>query len=237
MDTQKLIQFYIKEKLENNKLTDIENKEKNNLLEICNDFVDKIKNKCSLLYNLRIFEIKEKSSGLLSIFTLFILPCFLVSIFLPFMFSYVFIYVINYFEESTPFIAIRFGFGINDLHQNGLYKYLISFFEQKINIKLEKDNKSNKNDNKKLMEHKEEKMTIKGEQNEQEEKKIFNENEKKMNAIIEATNCFFEQILLYIGPIQIIIKAKELSKEIFDFFENLKNKKENEWNFLIEEIL
>ena len=43
---------------------------------------------------------------------------------------------------------------------------------------------------------------------------------------------FFEKILIYIGPIQVLIKAKELSIEIFDLCESLKNRKENDWNLI-----
>jgi len=42
---------------------------------------------------------------------------------------------------------------------------------------------------------------------------------------------------LYIGPIQLFIKAKELSKDLFDLFEELKNRKENEWiTYRIQEL-
>ncbi len=40
---------------------------------------------------------------------------------------------------------------------------------------------------------------------------------------------FYEKLLLYIGPIPLFIKTKELSKELFDLFEELKNRKEKEW--------
>ena len=40
---------------------------------------------------------------------------------------------------------------------------------------------------------------------------------------------FFEKLLSYIGPIPLFIKTKELSKELFDLFEELKNRKEKEW--------
>ena len=60
--------------------------------------------------------------------------------------------------------------------------------------------------------------------------------DQKMNDIktkeiqkIENTNEFFMKLLFYIGPIQCLIKAKELSKELFDLFEELKNRKEKEW--------
>ena len=51
-----------------------------------------------------------------------------------------------------------------------------------------------------------------------------------MIEIINLATYFFEQILKYIGPIQVLIKAKELSIEIFDLFESLENRKENDWN-------
>ena len=47
----------------------------------------------------------------------------------------------------------------------------------------------------------------------------------------------FEDIIYYIGPIQCALKAKELFIQIFDLFEKLSEKKENEWNtFKIEQI-
>ena len=51
------------------------------------------------------------------------------------------------------------------------------------------------------------------------------EIQKKMKSCDE----FFEKLLSYIGPIPLFIKTKELSKELFDLFEELKNRKEKEW--------
>ena len=48
---------------------------------------------------------------------------------------------------------------------------------------------------------------------------------------------FFKKLLFYIGPIQCLIKAKELSKNLFDLFEELENRKENDWiTYRIHEI-
>ena len=56
--------------------------------------------------------------------------------------------------------------------------------------------------------------------------------QKKIN---EKTYQIFEKIIEYIGPIQCLIKAKELSKEIFNLFNYLENKKD--WiTFKIEKI-
>lgn len=232
-DTQSLINFYIKEKFNIIDLSDTENKEKNYLTIECNNFVNKMKNKCSLLYNLTIFEIKEKS-GFLSLYTLIMLPFLLVSLFLPYMFNYACIKIFNFLDKSVPFISIQFGFGIKDLENYGLKKHYISFIEKRTNINL--NSKTDKN-NLKKDDEKETTITSKDENNEKEREKKIKENEKKMKKLIEASNSFFEQLLLYIGPIQILIKAKELSKEIFNLLENLKNRKENEWNsFKVEEI-
>ena len=49
--TKKLIKYYIKEKVEKKMLNKEENEEKKVLLKKCNDYIDKKKNECSLLYN------------------------------------------------------------------------------------------------------------------------------------------------------------------------------------------
>ena len=47
----------------------------------------------------------------------------------------------------------------------------------------------------------------------------------------------FEDLIYYIGPIQCLIKSKELFEQIINLFGELKNKKEDDWNtFKIEEI-
>ena len=67
----------------------------------------------------------------------------------------------------------------------------------------------------------------KNEKNEEEKEK-----EKKILEVMDLAENFFEKILIYIGPIQVLIKAKELSIEIFDLCESLKNRKENDWNLV-----
>ena len=57
--TKNLIKFYIKEKLAKNDLNKEEKKEKETLFKRCNDYVDNKKNKCSLLNNIEILDIKK----------------------------------------------------------------------------------------------------------------------------------------------------------------------------------
>ena len=76
-------------------------------------------------------------------------------------------------------------------------------------IEKEKNEEEKTNDNEK-------KEEFKNENNEEEKK----ENERKIIEIINLAENFFEKIMLYIGPIQVLIKARELSVEIFDFFES-----------------
>ena len=54
-------------------------------------------------------------------------------------------------------------------------------------------------------------------------------NAKESQEIKKSISEFFKKLLLYIGPIQCLIKAKDLSKNLFDLFEELKNRKEKEW--------
>ena len=47
----------------------------------------------------------------------------------------------------------------------------------------------------------------------------------------------FLNILYFIGPIQCLIKARESLMEIYDSFESLSNRNENDWNaFKIQKI-
>ena len=69
------------------------------------------------------------------------------------------------------------------------------------------------------------------------DKKDDNSNAKEIEKIFKSYYEFFKNLLLYIGPIQLFIKAKELSKDLFDLFEELKNRKENEWiTYRIQEL-
>ena len=58
--TKNLINYYILEKIQNKSLSSSERKELNLIYDECNEFVKKIKNSCSLLYDLNILDIKTK---------------------------------------------------------------------------------------------------------------------------------------------------------------------------------
>ena len=53
-NSQKLINYYIKEKIQKKSLSKEEEKELDSLYNKCNEFVKKLKNQCSILYNLDI---------------------------------------------------------------------------------------------------------------------------------------------------------------------------------------
>ena len=62
------------------------------------------------------------------------------------------------------------------------------------------------------------------------------ENKKDIQIMMKSCHEFLKNLLFYIGPIQCLIKAKELSKELFDLFEEFKNRKDNEWNYKLHEF-
>ena len=70
---------------------------------------------------------------------------------------------------------------------------------------------------------------------------IFKENEynKLKGEVLEKKyQNIFKDILYYIGPIQCLIKAKEIFEQIINLLDNLSNKHEEEWNkFHIKKIL
>ena len=56
---KKLISYYIK-KIKNKSLSNEEKNEASLLYDKCNQFVQSVKEKCSILYNLNVLELKEK---------------------------------------------------------------------------------------------------------------------------------------------------------------------------------
>jgi len=198
--TKRLIKFYIKKKIEMNKLNKEEKEEKKTLLKKCNDYIDIKKNECSLLYNLEILNIKKgnKLKKAIGIFTgIIIYPLLFVSIFfLPSFISLgLYQFVDIFFDEYILSLSIKYGFDDQDLIEYDLKKYLVEKVDDK------------------------EKTT---------DQKMDNIKTKEIQKIKNA-NEFFEKLLLYIGPIQCLIKAKELSKNLFDFLEELKNRNEKDW--------
>ena len=53
---------------------------------------------------------------------------------------------------------------------------------------------------------------------------------KNKEKSIEKIKKFFEDIIYYIGPIQCALKSRETIIQIKEIFENLSNKKDDEWN-------
>ena len=66
---------------------------------------------------------------------------------------------------------------------------------------------------------------------------IGNSKEMSGEKFQKKCNEFFEDLIYYIGPIQFLIKSRELFDQILNLLEELKNKKDEDWNkFKIEKI-
>ena len=227
--TKNLIKFYVKEKIEKNELNKEEKDKKKNLLKRCNDYIYIYIKECSLLNNLEILNIRKDSKLMLSIglfsYILF-LPFFMPLLFLP---SFATIYPLNFFLNCLDYcilpLAIQYGFDDKDLVEYDLKKYLIEKGDKGDKLIKDENEKKNIDENKKEKTNKED-----NEKNEKEEMNdIKTDKVKEIQKIMELPYFFFENLLLYIGPIQLLIKSKELSKEIFDLFDELKNRKEKDW--------
>ena len=164
------------------------------------------------------------SIGLFSyiLFLPFLMPLF----FLP---SFATIYPLNFFLNCLDYcilpLAIQYGFDDKDLIEYDLKKYLIKKEHKGDKLIKDENEKKNIDENKKEKTNKED-----NEKNEKEEMiDIKTDKVKEIQKIMELPYFFFENLLLYIGPIQLLIKSKELSKEIFDLFDELKNRKEKDW--------
>ena len=144
-------------------------------------------------------------------------------------------YFISYVERE---VKLKIDL-VEDESKLKIYKEAENYIEKEM---IEEDNESKikefkgeedfiiieKEKNEKTEECKNEKTEeCKNEKNEEEKEK-----EKKILEVMDLAENFFEKILIYIGPIQVLIKAKELSIEIFDLCESLKNRKENDWNLI-----
>ena len=231
-DTKQLIQYFIQEKIKNNKLNSFENKDKKSLQKKCNDFVNKIKNECSLLYNHKLFNIK-KASNLESPLILILFPFIFASFFLPSFISYGLAVILDFLKETTIDIANEFGFEKKDLEYYNLEKYLKSFNNE--NIKTINDSKNDKKI--KLMKDNEKNSKIIENDTPKDEETNQPISETKISEIIKSNKQLFEDLLLYIGPIQCLIKGKEVSLIIFKIFDVFRNRKEKDWNlFNVEKI-
>ena len=72
---------------------------------------------------------------------------------------------------------------------------------------------------------------------EKEEKEQKEEKDFDFEKFEEKYKKFFEKIIYYIGPIQCLIKSKELFFQIINLLSDLSKRKEEEWNkFQVEQI-
>ena len=231
-NTKNLIKFYIKEEIEKNKLNKEEKEEKQTLLKRCNDFIDRKKKECSfLINNLKLLNIKKGNIftfGIGILAKIILVPIIVVSSYLPTIVNYsIFRFAYSFFDEYILPLSIQYGFDDKDLIEYDLKKYLIKIGEQ--GKKIIKDDKKSENMDENIKEKKnQENNEINGKEKII-DKKNDNNNAKEIQKLMEPCKEFFNNLLLYIGPIQLLIKSKELSKDLFDLFEELKNRKEKEW--------
>ena len=196
-NVQKLIDFYISEKIEKKPLTNEQSEEYKSLYTKCVDFVNNYKNSCSLLYNLEILNKKSKivyenEKNLLIFCSIIAMTIVLYPVALM---------IICTNNNEINKIALLYGFGENDLKEYGLNEYI--------------NNKRN-----------EIKESIKEENNEL----LF---QKELSELTK----FFKDIMYYIGPIQCLIKSKEMFDQIVDLLNGFSVKSEENWNeFKIEKI-
>lgn len=225
-----LIKFFIKEKIEKNKLNKEEKEEKKTLMNRCNEYIDKNKmNAHFCLNNNKIqildFEVNKFKLGI-GFLTLFLIgPYAMISFLLPtFVISSIANIYIFIFEEFFFSTSIQYGFDEKDLIEYDLKKYII---ENNVQEKIINEEKENKNNDENIKEKIKEEYEIIEEEKMIEKKD--NNNIKEIQKKMKYCDEFFEKLLSYIGPIPLFIKTKELSKELFDLFEELKNRKEKEW--------
>ena len=186
-DVKKLVQFYKKEKLEKKSLEKRENNELNNIYKECNKLVINYKNKCCILYNLDILNIKTKTKCWIGIIGSVITYTFSICLVLPIIAFFFFMKL--YKNNCINNLAIKYGFGEKEIYEYELDKYVYK-------------------------------------------KEIMNEKdfEKK-------TEEFFKDLTYYIGPIQCLLKAKEMYNQILDLLTELSNKNEKSWNdYKVEKI-
>ena len=218
--TKNLIKLFIKEKLEKNELNDEEKKEKKEFLKKCNDYADKRKKECSLIYDLNIKKIGILKESLmwLALFPNALLTPFILlpGLLLPSFIIYEYCKSIRFLASNTLFLN-QYGFDEKDLIKYDLKKYLIK----------KDDDKKEENI---INEEKEKENIVNDDNNDNKKKKLNKEDiEKSVRKKYEETAIFFQKLSSFLGPIQLLIKAKEISKELFDLFEELKNRKEKEW--------
>ena len=132
---KKLISYYIK-KIKNKSLSNEEKNEASLLYDKCNQFVQSVKEKCSILYNLNILELKEKwKKNLYSVLIWLTAP--LLIFYLPLV-----LIPESYYRASLiDVLAINYGFDEKDMKKYGLDEYIYEksekFEEEKIKQKFE----------------------------------------------------------------------------------------------------
>ncbi len=100
--------------------------------------------------------------------------------------------------HTLNMIAIKYGFGENDIYDYGLEKYIYQKEKNEKNEKIDKE---------------------------------------KLEELQEKWKNLFEDILYYIGPIQCLIKSKELTQQIINLLDEISNRNEDSWNtFKVEKI-
>ena len=197
-NTKRLIEIYIKEKLNKISLSKSEEEEYKSLYNLCNNFVQEIRKECSTLYNLSLLNAKSKEVKYAGyIFAGISLVTSSILTFLSFGLNVLILmpayYLSLYFAKKNIIhnLALKYGFSEKDINDYGLHDFVYG-----------------KDDNSK-----------------------FDENSwKKIKTL-------FEDIIYYIGPIQCLIKARESLLDVYNSFESLSNRNENEWNnFKVEKI-
>ena len=133
---KKLISYYIKTKIKNKSLSNEEKNEVSLLYDKCNQFVQSVKEKCSILYNLNILELKEKwKKNLYSVLFWLAVPLYFFGI--P-----ILLIPLSYYNASLiNVLAINYGFDQKDMKKYGLDEYIYEksekFEDEKIKQKFE----------------------------------------------------------------------------------------------------
>jgi hypothetical protein len=219
--TKNLIYLYNKEKTEKNELNKEEKEKKETLLKRCNDYMENKKKECSLLNNLKILHFKKSyifKLGIGLIVDVILSPFKVASLFLPFFINHSYNKLFNsiLIDEDIIFsLGRQYGFDDKDLNE----------YDLKINLIEEGDEKGkkikNEKESKNIDENKKEKANKEDNEINEKEKMMDKKNEDRnpFKKIIKSY-LFFEKLFSYTGPIQCLIKAKELSRNYLIYSKN-----------------
>ena len=124
-NAKKLINYFIKENLKGKSLSSNEKKDLEFLYNNCNNFVEKLRNNCSLLYDLNILDVKTKFKKTLTAICLGVsIIGYLIVILSP-IFIYPLIRTSELFKKAcVDNVAAKFGFNEEDIIKYGLYDYI-----------------------------------------------------------------------------------------------------------------